>query len=226
MQKLSIELPKYRLQIGLKLIKRRKPLVAQDPLIPSTKHLKRYRAGNMFSRFFRYIFERNTFKKLLGANIALMIAASTALPTVALESGSNVPTDPIVSAEVTKLSTEKSAQYPVKYVSITQGYRLFHPGIDFDGEKGDPVYPIKPGRVEAVQSSKYAYGNAVLLDHGNQITSLYAHLSVIAVKEGQEVALDTEIGQVGSSGRSTGTHLHLEVRDHGRPFNPYTVLPR
>lgn len=225
MIKLSINLPKHRLFLQLKTVKRRKDSIP-DPLIPTKKHLNKYRAGGIVSRFFRYIFERDTFKKVLGANIALMIAASTAIPASVLDTGTNTPVEPIVSAEVTKLSTEKSAQYPTESVKISQGYRLFHPGIDLDGETGDTVYPIKPGRVEAIQFSKYAYGNAVLLDHGNQITSLYAHLSKISVKEGQEVALTTEIGKIGSTGRSTGSHLHLEVRDHGRPFNPYTVLPR
>lgn len=223
MKKLSLELPKYRLQVGFKLIKRRKPLVS-DPFIPTPKHLKKYRAGSMFSRFFRYIFEHKNIKRILGANIAFMAIAANVI-----NAGSTydfgVENEPTVSADVVQLITEKSAQYPTAAVKISQGYRFFHPAIDFDAETGDPVYPVKPGVVEAVQFSRYAYGNAILLNHGNQITSLYAHLSKINVIEGQEVTLVTEIGRVGSTGRSTGSHLHLEIRDHNLPINPLTVLP-
>src|SRR4030066_184901 len=81
-------------------------------------------------------------------------------------------------------------------------------------------------KVEAIDRSKYAYGNAVLIDHGNSITSLYAHLSKIEVTVNEEVDMNTEIGEVGATGRSTGDHLHLEIRDHGVPFNPSFVLPK
>lgn len=223
MKKLFIELPKHRLNISFKLIKRRKPLI-ENSIIPSTRDLKRYRAGNMFSRFFRYIFEHKNIKKMLGANIALMAIATnlvSAKPAQNFEGKSEA----VVSASVVQLITEKSGKYPLTEVKISQGYRLFHPGVDFDGETGDVIYPIKNGVVEAVQFSRYSYGNAVLLNHGNQITSLYAHLSKIEVIEGQSVSQETVIGRVGSTGRSTGSHLHLEVRDHGLPINPLSVLP-
>ncbi len=224
MKKLFIELPKHRLNISLKLIKRRKPLVSES-IIPSTKELKKYRAGTMFSRFFRYIFEHKNIKKVLGANIALMALATNLVSAEPSQNFDNTKTEAVVSANVVQLQTEKSAKYPLSQVKITQGYRLFHPGVDFDGETGDPVHPIKNGIVEAIQFSKYSYGNAILINHGNQITSLYAHLSKVEVIEGQSVTSDTEIGRVGSTGRSTGSHLHLEVRDHGLPINPLTVLP-
>lgn len=223
MKKLSLELPKYRLNVSLTLTKRRKPLIS-EPIIPTPKQLKKYRAGGMFSRFFRYIFEHKSIRKILGANIAFLAIASNAINgNAAYDFGGE--NEPVVSASAIQLITEKSAQYPINLVKISQGYRFFHPAIDFDGETGDSVFPIKPGVVEAIQFSRYAYGNAILLNHGNQITSLYAHLSKINVVEGQEVALTTEIGEVGSTGRSTGSHLHLEIRDHGIPLNPLTVLP-
>jgi len=98
--------------------------------------------------------------------------------------------------------------------------------VDFDGVTGDPIHPIMDGRVEAINYSKYAYGNAVLIDHGDNITSLYAHLSKILIKPNQEVTTDTIIGEMGSTGRSSGDHLHLEIRDSGKPFNPLTALPK
>ncbi len=224
MKKLFIELPKYRLNISFKLIRRRKPLL-EEPIIPTVQELKKYRAGNMFSRFFRYIFEHKNIKKVLGANIALMALATNLVSAEPAQNFDNTKTEAIVSASVIQLQTEKSAKYPLAVVKVTQGYKIFHPGVDFDGETGDSIYPIKNGVVEAIQFSKYSYGNAVLINHGNQITSLYAHLSKVEVVEGQSVTQETEIGKMGSTGRSTGSHLHLEVRDHGLPINPLTVLP-
>ena len=63
-----------------------------------------------------------------------------------------------------------------------------------------------------------------MIDHGNKLSSLYAHLSKIEVEEGQEVTMDTEIGRMGATGRAFGDHLHLEVYDHGKAVNPLTIL--
>ncbi|OGM77228.1 hypothetical protein A2210_02645 [Candidatus Woesebacteria bacterium RIFOXYA1_FULL_40_18] len=221
MTKLSIDLLKYRL--NLHLVKRRKDAF-EEPLLPSFEEIKNTRSGNKFSRFFRHIFEHKNIKKILGTNLALMVLASSFVPTYASYSGDEA--DYAVVEQKVELNTEHGIQYPVEKVKITQGYRFFHPGIDFDGLTGDPIKPIKGGIVEALQFSKYAYGNAVLIDHGNKVESLYAHLAEIYVKEGQEVTKDTIIGTMGATGRASGDHLHLEVHDHGIPINPLTVLPR
>ena len=81
------------------------------------------------------------------------------------------------------------------------------------------------GIVEAIDQSKYAYGNAILINHGNEITSLYAHLSKIEVGVNQEVTIETEVGKMGATGHASGDHLHLEIRDHGKPINPLSLLP-
>ena len=80
--------------------------------------------------------------------------------------------------------------------------------------------------IELISTSKYAYGKAILISHGEGISSLYAHLSKINVSKGQKVDTNTIIGEMGSSGRSSGDHLHLEVRKNGIPVNPYTILPK
>jgi murein DD-endopeptidase MepM/ murein hydrolase activator NlpD len=135
--------------------------------------------------------------------------------------------DQVVISEANgPFTTERVVQYPVVKVSITQGFKVFHPGLDLDGITGDPIKPIKKGVVEAVSRSKFAYGNAIIVNHGDNITSLYAHLSKIFVAEGDEVTTNTVIGEMGATGRSFGDHLHLEVRDNGVPVNPYLVLPR
>lgn len=129
------------------------------------------------------------------------------------------------SSEV-KIKTEEHIQYPLASVKTNQGYFFFHPAIDFDGETGDPVRPVMAGTVAAVQYSSLAYGNAILIRHGDNFSSLYAHLSKVHVVEGQKVDLNTVIGEVGSTGRSSGAHLHLEIRENGRPINPMSMLPK
>jgi murein DD-endopeptidase MepM/ murein hydrolase activator NlpD len=99
----------------------------------------------------------------------------------------------------------------------------FHPGIDFRGTKGDPARCTANGRV--VYAGWYGgYGNCVRIAHMNNFETLYGHLSRISVKVGQEVTVGEKIGEVGSTGHSTGTHLHYEVRKDGKAVNPISFL--
>lgn len=155
-----------------------------------------------------------------------MVIATSFIPNNTLGSEQQIEEEiTVISETAVALNTEKGVQYPVENVEITQGYKIFHPGIDLDGITGDPIKPIKAGFVEAISRSKYAYGNAIIINHGNQLTSLYAHLSKILVTEGQEVTINTVIGEMGATGRAYGDHLHLEIRDNGVPINPTSVLP-
>lgn len=123
------------------------------------------------------------------------------------------------------INTQNGVQYPVDKIVITQGYKFYHPALDFDGVTGDTIKPIMAGVVEKVDYSRLAYGNSVLINHGGNITSLYAHLSSIIVTEGQEVTKEIEIGKMGATGRAFGDHLHFEVRENGKNINPFLLLP-
>ena len=196
------------------------------PFLPKLSDLKKIRKGSKISRYFRYLFEHDKIKKILGANIALMIVASTLVPTASNLETANLPENILVGNGETPLITTVSAiRYPVNAVKVTQGYKIYHPGLDFDGVTGEPIYPIINGVVEDVSYSRYGYGNAIIISHGNEVTSLYAHLTKIMVDKGQAVDTSTVIGNMGATGRASGDHLHLEVRDHGRQVNPYLVLP-
>lgn len=98
-----------------------------------------------------------------------------------------------------------------------------HPGIDFRGAKGDPVHVTADGEV-TFTGRKGGYGNCIIIQHKNDFQTLYGHLSQIVVKEGQSVKTGDVIGKVGSTGRSTGAHLHYEVRKNGKPVNPVKFL--
>lgn len=94
-----------------------------------------------------------------------------------------------------------------------------HKGIDFSGKIGTELYAVAPGRVISA-GERTGYGTTVEIDHGLGFTTLYAHLSKIMVSRGDWVRPGTIVGLGGSSGRSTGPHLHYEIRYKGTPFNP------
>jgi murein DD-endopeptidase MepM/ murein hydrolase activator NlpD len=98
-----------------------------------------------------------------------------------------------------------------------------HPGLDISGNTGDPVYATADGRV-ATAGRTGDYGNLVVIEHAFGLTTRYGHLSRIAVPAGAEVKRGAVIGYVGSTGRSTGSHLHYEVWANGRPVNPLKLL--
>lgn len=103
------------------------------------------------------------------------------------------------------------------------GKQAFHEGVDFMAEAGSPIVAAASGVV--VYSDYHPqYGNMVQIDHGNGLSSRYAHASALLVKAGDAVLKGQRIGLVGSTGRSTGSHLHFEVRQNGAPLNPERFL--
>lgn len=99
-----------------------------------------------------------------------------------------------------------------------------HPGIDIDGEKGDPI--ISPANGIVLKAGwQGGYGNLIEIDHGNGLTTRYGHLSKVDVEIGQEITRGQQVGLLGSTGRSTGPHLHYEVRIDNEPVNPRNYLP-
>ena len=100
----------------------------------------------------------------------------------------------------------------------------FHPGMDIDGERGEVVVAPANGTV-IFAGYKGGYGNMVEIDHGNGLTTLYGHLSKIDVEVGDTIARNQSFAFIGSTGRSTGPHLHYEVRLNDRPINPRHFLP-
>ena len=120
---------------------------------------------------------------------------------------------------------------PVKgWVSSHFGYRnetifadhepYFHRGMDIASEEGSPVLASADGKVVWTGYDEHGYGNLIVLDHGYGLKTYYAHLSQIKTTAGRFVKKGETIAQVGSTGRSTGPHLHYEVRIFGEPVNP------
>ena len=99
------------------------------------------------------------------------------------------------------------------------GYSKFHSGIDIGVGSGNPIYSAKSG-VVILSQYYYGYGNAVIVDHGNGLSTLYAHLSSLGVSKGNWVNQGQVIAYSGNTGISTGPHLHYEVRVNGSTVNP------
>ena len=99
------------------------------------------------------------------------------------------------------------------------GYRRLHAGIDIGAPSGQAIVAVLSGRV-VTAGPMGTYGNLVVVDHGNGLSTAYAHQSRVAVSSGQQVARGAVIGYVGSTGASTGPHLHFETRVNGEPVDP------
>ena len=108
-------------------------------------------------------------------------------------------------------------------VDPINGTQAIHDGLDFNAEIGAPVVAAAAGVVIASEF-RPDYGNVVEIDHGEGLTSLYAHMSKLKVQVGQVVKRGTPVGALGNTGRSTGPHLHFEVRMFGAPQNPAHFL--
>ncbi len=101
----------------------------------------------------------------------------------------------------------------------------FHSGLDVSNRRGTPIYAPAPGKVIRAYYNS-GYGRMVELDHGFGITTVYAHCTVLRVKEGQMVQTGDLLGTIGTTGRSTGPHLHFEVRLDGHAVDPLDYLSR
>ena len=108
---------------------------------------------------------------------------------------------------------------------ITQGYKFYHKAVDIANQGGGSIVAADAGRViVAGWTDNTGYGNRVMIDHGNGFITLYGHMSVISVQVGQTVRRGDLLGQMGNTGRSTGTHLHFEIRSGGTGQDPLAFL--
>lgn len=177
------------------------------------------------TRILRKICEYHRIRQILGVNLlsVFVLLAQISSPTFASQ---NIKEEELIVLPATTVSllTQTSFQKPLEGFRLSQGFYRFHQGIDLAAPRGSAVRPILAGIVEEKEFSRFAYGNSLVINHGSGLKSRYAHLSKIFVEKGQGVESQTEIGQVGSTGFSTGPHLHLEISHNDQLLNPRTVL--
>lgn len=222
MVKLTLNIPRYRVRIS---IANKRPAYRDNFLIALNELIK-VRTGSRISRAFRFIVNGRKFQKLLGGSLAVLIVLTNMFP----------PTDAVSAANgEAEIVALKPAEQPIQTnvvrrlpvdgkLSITQGYRAFHAGVDIDGVTGDPIYPYQNGKVEFA-GRDFFLGKVVKVRHEEGYESVYAHLDSLGVSAGQEVNTKTKIGEMGNTGHSFGDHLHMEVYKNGNHVNPTSVLP-
>ncbi|MDD5749996.1 MAG: peptidoglycan DD-metalloendopeptidase family protein [Patescibacteria group bacterium] len=134
-----------------------------------------------------------------------------------------VPTTPVQVAPAENIDTGTKLLWPVISQRITQYYHWGHSGLDIGDKSGNPIYAAESGKVERSGWAN-GYGYHVIVNHGNGIQTLYAHASKLLVEAGDSVSRGDTIALVGSTGWSTGPHLHLEVRVNGVRQNPLNYI--
>jgi murein DD-endopeptidase MepM/ murein hydrolase activator NlpD len=170
-------------------------------------------------------------------------SGATKAPSTAKTPGTSAPktgtpkTDnPKAPAPATPADAHVPEQYAGDYcwpldagiVSSEYGERWgkMHKGIDIAADTGEPVHAVAAGQVIYAGDGLRGYGNVVILKHDNKLTSLYAHNSELKVKQGDEVKQGSLIALLGSTGHSTGPHVHFEFREGDVAVNPHTLLPK
>lgn len=177
------------------------------------------------SRLAVRVFEGKRIRQITSLMLVAVVICLVVLPTSmvsaqteAIKNSSNLVNEPEI------VRTEKSIQIPVNYDMISQGFSFLHPGIDMAADKGTPVSPIMEGKIVDIEFGRFGFGNHVIIDHGSGFKSLYAHFSKIEVKRDEIVTKDSILGLVGSTGWSTGPHLHLQISQDDNWINPRVFL--
>ncbi len=133
------------------------------------------------------------------------------------------PVTPPPSIDTSDLPSNRLL-WPTSGHSVTQYYGWQHTGLDIDGDYSSPIYAAADGVVETAGWNSGGYGLMILIDHENGIKTRYGHSSKLFVKAGDVVKRGQVISMVGTTGRSTGTHLHFEVYKNGKRTNPLTWI--
>lgn len=156
-----------------------------------------------------------------------LVAGQTLIVPDGVLSDEAVPSAPTLASKLTPDAGSVSATGKFVWPGfgrITQPFRSYHPGLDIANHDGGAILAADSGTVVVSGWTNSGYGNHVIIDHGNGYQTLYGHLSVISVVSGQRVSRGSTIGQMGSTGRSTGTHLHFEIRTARGNVDPIGYL--
>jgi murein DD-endopeptidase MepM/ murein hydrolase activator NlpD len=189
---------------------------------------------------------RKELKIVTGAFLLILL-----LPVVAViiltQTGINIVSDKLISVDsvtnrveihdptsgVVITTISSPIIWPVKGVITLEfgnsdlPYEIMHTGIDIanpQGKIGDNISPFMDGTVIYAGETAIGYGKHIIIDHGNNVTSLYGHLDKVLVYKGEKVTINDVIGKMGSTGWSTGPHVHFQINVFGIPVNPRVFL--
>lgn len=150
-------------------------------------------------------------------NIGQILIVPDGVPSQVKPVVPKVPPPPLYAGGAGQLAWPTGGQ-------ITQRPVWYHMAVDIANKEAPGIAAAEAGVVSYISTQRYAYGHHVIIDHPSGLQTLYAHLSQIYVNQGDQVSRGQVIGKMGSTGRSSGVHLHFEVRKNGVPVNPLPFL--
>jgi murein DD-endopeptidase MepM/ murein hydrolase activator NlpD len=163
----------------------------------------------------------NIFKDIVSRNKPVVT-----IPRVTIKTATK-STNAYASSAIANVAAAQGGIWPTtaRYISSPFGYRgaTRHTGMDIAGRGGDPIYAYKSGLV-TFSGWGGPYGNMLKIDHGNGVSTWYAHCSKLLVSAGDTVQMGQTIAKEGTTGNSTGNHLHFELRINGTAINPYGYI--
>jgi murein DD-endopeptidase MepM/ murein hydrolase activator NlpD len=205
-------------------------------ILPYSGLLYTVKSGDTISRLAKTygieeakIISSNNLGNTLKIGQKIILPGAKKITAIAAPSSSNKYTGISVIKDLIKTppaqSTSDKMVWPTVGYRITQYFSWSHNGLDIGNKTGTPIYAADAGVVETAAGGwNGGYGNTILINHGNGVKTRYGHLSKLFVKAGDEVARGENIGAMGSTGRSTGPHLHFEVVINGKRYNPLNYI--
>jgi murein DD-endopeptidase MepM/ murein hydrolase activator NlpD len=154
---------------------------------------------------------------------AIPISLFPTAPSVLVPTPTGSPSVNVTTARVPKLVWPIDRKPP--RIEVTQSFHPAHRAIDIGAPEKTAIKAAAAGVVRLIEKTETPYGWVMVIDHGNDISTWYAHLSSFSVKKGDKIDAGQKIGEVGNTGRSTGPHLHFELRIKNTPINPRLALP-
>jgi murein DD-endopeptidase MepM/ murein hydrolase activator NlpD len=217
----------------------------QPVLASSYLQLKRPYPASRISKLIRPILEKRSVRNFLGINLVTAMLVVPGLGSLAQDqtfsaldsntasssaaeasSTASITTDTTVAEAAPVIATTKHP-YIMPIVRIRylgQDFHPGHPGWDINSYVGDPVMAFSAGKVIKIEAGFLGFGRHIVIDHGDGLTTLYAHLKAFKVTLNQMVKAGDQIGEVGMTGWTTGPHLHFEIHEDGIPVSPGKYL--
>lgn len=175
------------------------------------------------SKFFRKTFEHKRTRKAISAALTLLVMGFGQMSNL-LASETQATEVSLISQPESQLITQTTLEKPLDG-RLAQGFNGFHRGIDILDPVGTPIKSIADGVIIEASFGRLGWGNTVVVQHANGLSSRYAHMDKINMIVGDQINKDQVLGTVGMTGWTTGPHLHLEVYQNGRAIDPAAVLP-
>lgn len=204
-------------------LKHRLSLISLYRLFVPEKHPGRA-GSHPLSKILRHVLEKKRARRAISVGLTLIVMVFGQLSN--LLAGTTQATEfGLVTQPESQVFTQTTLEKPLEDGRLAQGFHGFHRGIDILDPVGTPIRPISDGRITEVSFGRLGWGNTVVIEHADGLSSRYAHMDKIEVIEGDRVIKDQVLGTIGLTGWTTGPHLHLEVYQNGHAIDPAAILP-